>query len=94
MLRQFFDWLYCKFFGRPHHGYKTAPIEKSILRVLDPKKGHMIPELISKINYVAHDMRVFERILERLEGVGLARYKDGKWFKCDRRVKQRRVELI
>lgn len=90
MIRALFDWI-CSFFINREYGYKPSPIENSILKAVRPRKGQTVPEIQSQVNYLDRDKASeFEKILERMESVGLVRYKEGLWLKADRRAKKER----
>jgi len=79
MISNFLDWL----FKCEEKCYKCSPLENSIMRILSPKTGLLIPEIQANMNYINTALvDDFEKILERLESFGMVRYKNGKWYKA------------
>jgi len=81
MLFKFLDWL----FGCQDKGYKLSPLESSIMRILSYHTGLLPFEIQTHIHYINPFLeKEFNGVLERLELVGLAECRDGKWYKVRR----------
>lgn len=64
------------------HPFKLAPIELSVLRVLESsKKGHTLQSICESIKYAIPKPGLYAHILERFTLFNLAREKDGLYFR-------------